>query len=1152
MRAASESTRACAAKTSRSRPPRGRSARRRGHVNFALRLQQFRPVRPRRARSALALSPPEPLSLSLAAASRGFAAARAEEAKHKEKHKHKREKSSKRHRSDGESKLREKERLLARDRALLTEDPRRALPANFGGSSSAAFSYDTRGDRDNLAFECLFAGHVPSYRALLKASAAEREPPRYFRDWERAPPPAAASASDEPLTADWLRARVRRQLGDTDPLGDGADVVRFAEANGDDGDGGWHDGVGVDGALFARTRTLNEAVRLRPTDAAAWLALANFENDAALGGGGGGVRQGALAEKRLAVLRRAVEANPRHDELRLALLRAAEALLPPEPLAREWEEAVAALPGSVPIWVAAIGARARAFAAFTVGDVRELGARALASLGTALEQAAAAGAAVAELEGRERGMLLVALRLAHAERAAGYDERALAALVALAELNCFCPPALLHAPAADRIAPLRSFGKRRRRGLATPTPRAGRRGSTAAATPRGAGHRPGGGAEEADDAEETDEGGADAARRACWAWARREERLTRAGALPVASADEEAVEADPERVVIVDDVRRCLVVLRSPSVQAELLVELAAFAGLSAATPHVASAHPLAALRDATALAPEALLPPARAADDAVACRGGRAVAGRERRQRGARRVCSRSRAARLRALPADARLAALALAAAGRADAANGVRRAGRRAAQGAAGVAAAVARLRRRRGGGGQRGGGGARVRHRARARALGGTDAVGGPSRARLRRRSPRDGGGGRRGRRKGPLAPHAPLGRRGAGGRRGRGAAPPTTRRAARPSGIRGRAARRRRRRRRRARRAAACLLRASSICRRASTPRSPCSTPPSRPSTRRTMRRPPPTTTRRRRSAARASTRSCSRRRCGSCAGRAKAAPPSRRRGCARCSSVVRAFPANRMLLSAFLDARATTHDRFRCRRFLAAACRRHPSCAPLWLCAVRFELGGGASGGGGASAALAPPSGARAAARGARAARERSAARGGGRLRGAVAVLRAARARARPRRGCVPRAAARRPAVPRLQGAVVRRAAPAAPRADAPRQLRDVVQLMPEKEIRLRTDRRRRRRPPTRRRRRWRRRGRRGRRWRRRRRRRARHHPAVGRSSRRRPRRRSRSRSRTRRRRRRRLARASRKSASVRASVGAPRDRNFQSCAAAA
>ena len=233
---------------------------------------------------------------------------------------------------------------------------------------------------------------------------------------------------------------------------------------------------------------------------------------------------------------------------------------------------MAALPGSVPIWVAAIGARARAFAAFTVGDVRELGARALASLGTALEQAAAAGAAVAELEGRERGMLLVALRLAHAERAAGYDERALAALVALAELNCFCPPALLHAPAADRIDAFEEFweaeapriGHADAKGWAAWADGGGD--AAAPATARVAA------AEEAEDAEETDEGGTDAARRACWA-GRGEERLSRAGALPVASADEEAVEADPERVVIVDDVRRCLVVLRSPSVQTELLVD---------------------------------------------------------------------------------------------------------------------------------------------------------------------------------------------------------------------------------------------------------------------------------------------------------------------------------------------------------------------------------------------------------------------------------------------------------------------------------------------------------------------------------------------------------------------------------------------------
>jgi len=833
--------------------------------------------------------------------------------------------------------------------------------------------------------------------------------------------------------------------------------VRFVEAAADATDAG--DAVGVDGAAFARTRALNEAVRLRPTDAAAWLALANFENDAALGGGGGGVRQGALAEKRLAVLRRAVEANPRHDELRLALLRAAEALLPPEPLAREWEAAVAALPGSVPIWVAAIGARARAFAAFTVGDVRELGARALASLGTALEQAAAAGAAVAELEGRERGMLLVALRLAHAERAAGYDERALAALVALAELNCFCPPALLHAPAADRIAAFEEFWE-------AEAPRIGHAdakgwaawadggGAAAPATARVTA------AEEAEDAEEADEGGTDAARRACWAWARREERLSRAGALPVASADEEAVEADPERVVIVDDVRRCLVVLRSPSVQTELLVELAAFAGLSAATPHVASAHPLAALRDATALAPEALLPPARAADDAVAAAvgapwpaaGGGSAALDAFAREVARLGCVR--------FPADARLAALALAAAGRADAANGVRRAGRallkaqpaslplwRAyadAEAAAGNAAAAARvcatalalapsgartpsadllelafaaarLEMAAAGGAGDAKALSLLMHLWVAEAPAADESMAPPPTLVLRARrgyeaALRDGGGVVGGGRGALLRAFCCFEYLSAGVDAAVAVLEPAlaaldetddeTAAAADDAA----AAERGTSEHEKLLEAAVWLVRR---------PREGCA-----------------------------------------------AFTPARLR--ALLERGVRSFPANRMLLSAFLDARATTHDRFRCRRFLAAACRRHPSCAPLWLCAVRFELGGGGAsgGGGGASAALAPPSGARAAgARRARALLEsalRPEAVGGcAALWRCYVQLELALGRAEVACRVLLRAVQQCPGCKALWCDALR--PPLLPPMP-PRQLRDVVQLMPEKEIRLRTD----------------------------------------------------------------------------------------------
>ena len=168
---------------------------------------------------------------------------------------------------------------------------------------------------------------------------------------------------------------------------------------------------------------------------------------------------------------------------------------------------------------------------------------------------------------------------------------------------------------------------------------------------------------------------------------------------------------------------------------------------------------------------------------------------------------------------------------------------------------------------------------------------------------------------------------------------------------------------------------------------------------------------------------------------------------------------VRAFPANRTLLSAFLDARATTHDRFRCRRFLAAACRRHPS----------WRRSG--------SAPCASSSGA---ARAVAAARRRAGAAVGRAQRARGGRARALESALRPEAvgGC---AALWRCyvqlelALGRAEAAcrVLLRAVQQCPGCKAlwcdalrppllapmpPRQLRDVVQLMPEKEIRLRTD----------------------------------------------------------------------------------------------
>ena len=68
----------------------------------------------------------------------------------------------------------EKLKMLERDRGMLTHDPRQALPAAWleAGAASIArdgFSFDTRGDRDNLAFGCIYHAHLPRYRVLRPA-----------------------------------------------------------------------------------------------------------------------------------------------------------------------------------------------------------------------------------------------------------------------------------------------------------------------------------------------------------------------------------------------------------------------------------------------------------------------------------------------------------------------------------------------------------------------------------------------------------------------------------------------------------------------------------------------------------------------------------------------------------------------------------------------------------------------------------------------------------------------------------------------------------------------------------------------------------------------------------------------------------------------
>ena len=171
--------------------------------------------------------------------------------------------------------------MLALDRAMLTEDPRAALPAVWLSDTAVkdALSYDTRGDRDNLAFGCPHHAHVPRCHVLRVPHGDGDGDGRQLRYFKATATPLDDAAGGASLSAAELRRRhaarrARAAAGGADggdELADAADVVLLgggeeeaaAEAAGEDTTAS----LGAElGAEIEETRALNEAVRERPQD----------------------------------------------------------------------------------------------------------------------------------------------------------------------------------------------------------------------------------------------------------------------------------------------------------------------------------------------------------------------------------------------------------------------------------------------------------------------------------------------------------------------------------------------------------------------------------------------------------------------------------------------------------------------------------------------------------------------------------------------------------------------------------------------------------------------------------------------------------------------------------------------------------------------
>ncbi|GAB4821148.1 hypothetical protein N2152v2_008194 [Parachlorella kessleri] len=194
------------------------------------------------------------------------------------------------------------------------------------------------------------------------------------------------------------------------------------------------------------TRQLNAATRERPYDLQLWLDFAQFQvnKEEAVRAGGHGLRRGAageraVAEKKVAILERALVHHPGSDRLLLALLEAARPLCTEPEMEARWRRILARHGGSPQLWKRYLLYRRSQFAGFNVGEVAGLYLEALQALHRERLRRIKEGAPADVVAGVESEMASLALDWCSLRLQSGHTETAVAGIQALLEWHLFAP-----------------------------------------------------------------------------------------------------------------------------------------------------------------------------------------------------------------------------------------------------------------------------------------------------------------------------------------------------------------------------------------------------------------------------------------------------------------------------------------------------------------------------------------------------------------------------------------------------------------------------------------------------------------------------------------------------------------------------------------
>lgn len=354
--------------------------------------------------------------------------------------------------------------------------------ATRGSKPSAKdYYFDSRGDRDNLAFGCLYRMDVaryklgnsaklfePGFHALYRwnkmGSILDRDGDLDVLDSKLKTGGRYWSAKHSALERHKNLKRIRIVAhekskivipGDFIPLSDiqtsPVDVIDGSSLGTSTSEESWEDEV------LRKTREFNKMSREHPHDEKIWLSFADFQDRIASMQPQKGARLQTL-EKKISILEKATELNPENEELLLCLMKAYQSRDSTDVFIGRWEKILLQHSGSYMLWKEFLHVVQGEFSRFKVSDMRKLYAHAIQALSAACSKqhrqvhqtakSPTSDPAVIELE---LGLVDIFLSLCRFEWQAGYQELATALFQAEIEYSLLCPCLFISEQSKQRL-----------------------------------------------------------------------------------------------------------------------------------------------------------------------------------------------------------------------------------------------------------------------------------------------------------------------------------------------------------------------------------------------------------------------------------------------------------------------------------------------------------------------------------------------------------------------------------------------------------------------------------------------------------------------------------------------------------------------------